>query len=87
MTFKELYNALSNRYPDSLRCEWDNDGIMCASDLHLKYKYKQMAKEVAMKALEEGCAFVNSPASNDYLNKYFSLTTCLNITYMLKYVV
>ena len=46
---------------------------MCASDLHLKYKYKQMCKEAAIKALESGCAFVNSPASNEYLNKHFSL--------------
>lgn len=46
---------------------------MCASDLHLKYRYKLMAKDAAMKALENGCAFVNSPASNEYLNKYFSL--------------
>lgn len=33
MTFKDLYNALDNRFPKELRCEWDNDGIMCASDL------------------------------------------------------
>ena len=46
---------------------------MCASDLHLKHKYNQMAKEAAIKALENRCAFINSPASNEYLNKYFSL--------------
>jgi len=46
---------------------------MCASDLHLKYKYNQMSKDAALKALENGYAFVNSPASNEYLNKYFSL--------------
>lgn len=29
MTVRELYEKLSARMPESLRCEWDNDGIMC----------------------------------------------------------
>lgn len=33
MTIREFYNELSKRYPESLRCEWDNDGIMCSGDL------------------------------------------------------
>ena len=33
MTVKELYEALSERIPESLSCDWDNDGIMCAPDL------------------------------------------------------
>lgn len=33
MTVKELYAALSKKFPESLACEWDNDGIMCAPDL------------------------------------------------------
>ena len=36
MNFGELYKILSECYPDELRCEWDNDGIMCASDLSRK---------------------------------------------------
>ena len=32
MTVREVYNKLSERIPDSLREEWDNDGLMCASD-------------------------------------------------------
>ena len=34
MTIKELYKKLSNLYPEGLRCEWDNDGIMCSGDLN-----------------------------------------------------
>ncbi len=33
MTFYELYKALDARFPQSLMCEWDNDGIMCADSL------------------------------------------------------
>lgn len=32
MTVKDLYEKLSERIPDTLREEWDNDGLMCAPD-------------------------------------------------------
>ena len=32
MTFYELYKKIDTLYPKSLRCEWDNDGIMCMSN-------------------------------------------------------
>ena len=32
MTVSELYNNLEKRIPLSLRCEWDNDGIMVMPD-------------------------------------------------------
>ena len=32
MTVKELYDKLSLRIPETLREEWDNDGIMCCPD-------------------------------------------------------
>ena len=32
MTVKQLYDKLSEKIPESLSCEWDNDGIMCAAD-------------------------------------------------------
>lgn len=32
MTVKKLYDKLCERIPKELSCEWDNDGIMCASD-------------------------------------------------------
>lgn len=36
MTVRELYEKMSARIPESLREEWDNDGIMCSSDLSLE---------------------------------------------------
>lgn len=32
MTVKKLYDKLTERIPENLREEWDNDGIMCSSD-------------------------------------------------------
>lgn len=32
MTVREIYETLSERIPESLREEWDNDGIMCCPD-------------------------------------------------------
>ncbi|MBR2342682.1 MAG: Nif3-like dinuclear metal center hexameric protein [Clostridia bacterium] len=32
MTVKQIYEALTARIPEELREEWDNDGLMCASD-------------------------------------------------------
>ena len=32
MTVKEIYKRLDERIPESLREEWDNDGIMCSPD-------------------------------------------------------
>ena len=32
MTVKKLYEKLTEKIPEHLSCEWDNDGIMCSSD-------------------------------------------------------
>ncbi len=32
MTVREIYEMLSDRIPEDLREEWDNDGIMCCAD-------------------------------------------------------
>ena len=48
MTFKELYDNLSIRYPNALKCEWDNDGIMCASNLNSKVKNVLIVLDVTM---------------------------------------
>lgn len=31
-TVDELYGFLNEKFPESLRCDWDNDGLMTASD-------------------------------------------------------
>lgn len=32
MTVNELYRKMNRRFPVSLSCEWDNDGLMCTPD-------------------------------------------------------
>ena len=48
MTFKELYDNLSNRYPNVLKCEWDNDGIMCSSNLDAEVNNVLIALDITM---------------------------------------
>lgn len=38
MTVQEIYDKLCERIPESLREEWDNDGLMCASDDSIEVK-------------------------------------------------
>ena len=35
MTVKELYQKMSERIPEQLREDWDNDGLMCSADTSL----------------------------------------------------
>ena len=46
MKIKELYAALNEKYPTSLSCEWDNDGIMCADNLNREVKNVLVALDV-----------------------------------------
>lgn len=48
MTFYELYKILDERYPTSLRCDWDNDGIMCTDSLEKDVKRVLIALDVTM---------------------------------------
>lgn len=32
MRIIDFYNKIKELYPDSLRCDWDNDGLMCSGD-------------------------------------------------------
>lgn len=38
MTFYELYKKIDEKFPSSLSCDWDNDGIMCAPNLEKQVK-------------------------------------------------
>lgn len=48
MKFNELYKKLSELYPEALRCEWDNDGIMCAHSLDSEVKRVLISLDVTM---------------------------------------
>ncbi len=52
MTFYELYNKLTAIYPNELRCEWDNDGIMCSYDLNAQVKNVLIALDVTMETID-----------------------------------
>lgn len=46
MTVKKLYELLCERIPAELSCEWDNDGIMCASDFSAEVSRVLIALDV-----------------------------------------
>ena len=52
MTFYELYNKLSILYPLNLRCEWDNDGIMCATNLNAQVKKVLISLDITMEVVD-----------------------------------
>ena len=52
MTFYELYKNLTKLYPEELRCEWDNDGIMCVDNLEKEVKRVLIALDVTVDTVE-----------------------------------
>ena len=52
MTLLELYQFLDRRYPRSLSCEWDNDGIMCCSDPDKSVKKVLLTLDVTGDAID-----------------------------------
>ena len=51
MTVKEFYNKLTELYPESLSCEWDNDGLMCCADTSAEVKKVLVTLDVTDEAL------------------------------------
>ena len=58
MTVKELYECFCKFFPESLRLEWDNDGIMVCPDSHAEVKNVlvtlDVTEEVVDYAIERG---------------------------------
>lgn len=58
MNVKELYSFLNDRIPKSLSCDWDNDGLMCASDTEREVRRAivclDVSDEIVRKAENEG---------------------------------
>lgn len=52
MTVNELYSKLALLYPENLRAEWDNDGIMCCDDLEREVKHVLVALDVTMDTVD-----------------------------------
>ena len=38
MKIRELYNYLNDAIPQSLSCDWDNDGLMCSGNTEKEVK-------------------------------------------------
>lgn len=63
MTAKALYDFLDARYPRSLSCDWDNDGIMCLPDPEGEVRRVLLTLDVtedAIRAAEESRAGAHS---------------------------
>lgn len=61
MTVKALYEFLDERYPASLSCDWDNDGMMCLPDPQREVRRVLLTLDVteaAIRAAEEAGAEV-----------------------------
>ena len=64
MTVHELYHIFDEAIPASLSCEWDNDGIMCSSDLSAPVKRVLLTLDVSEAAVDfaiaNGCDLIIS---------------------------
>ncbi len=52
MTVNELYSKLTLLYPEELRAEWDNDGIMCCDDFDREVKRVLVSLDVTMDTVD-----------------------------------
>ncbi|MBQ7760692.1 MAG: Nif3-like dinuclear metal center hexameric protein [Clostridia bacterium] len=52
MTFADLYKKLSQLYPENLREEWDNDGIMCSPNMYKKVERALITLDVTDEVIE-----------------------------------
>lgn len=59
MTIRDLYRALDEKYPRSLSCSWDNDGLMVCADPEREVKRVLLALDASNEAIDyaikEGC--------------------------------
>lgn len=64
MNVYELYNKMSEIFPSSLSCEWDNDGLMCTPDKNAEVKKILLALDVTDDVMnyakENGCDLIIS---------------------------
>ena len=56
MTVSELYDRLSQEIPETLSCEWDNDGLMCCPDKYAEVKRVLLTLDVTDEAIDYAIA-------------------------------
>ncbi len=52
MTIRDLYRALDEKYPRSLSCSWDNDGLMVCADPEREVKRVLLALDASNEAID-----------------------------------
>ncbi|MGM9637513.1 MAG: Nif3-like dinuclear metal center hexameric protein [Eubacteriales bacterium] len=52
VTVRQLYQHLDSRIPLSLRCDWDNDGLMCCPDSEKKVEKVLLSLDVTDKTVD-----------------------------------
>ena len=52
MTVYELYNLLNEKFPTSLSCSWDNDGLMCCPQKDRKVSKVLLTLDVTGRAID-----------------------------------
>lgn len=52
MTTRELYQILNKKFPTSLSCDWDNDGLMCCPDGKREVRRVLLTLDVTADAIE-----------------------------------
>ena len=52
MTVKQIYDKLTERIPEQLREQWDNDGLMCAQDASAEVKRALVTLDVTEEAVD-----------------------------------
>lgn len=53
MTTRELYRILNEKFPTSLSCDWDNDGLMCCPDGNRQVRRVLLTLDVTAEAVEK----------------------------------
>ncbi len=56
MTLRELYNALNERIPQELSCDWDNDGVMLCMDWERPVNKVMTCLDVTDSCVRHACA-------------------------------
>ncbi len=56
MTVRELYQLLNKKFPTSLSCDWDNDGLMCCPDGAREVRRVLLTLDVTADAIERAIA-------------------------------
>lgn len=87
MNVSQLYEYFNSLYPETLRCEWDNDGLMCCSEAEREIKRVLITLDITDDAVDYGVKnefdaiishhpMIFKPLRSVTSSKIISLITC-----------